>query len=68
MASEDPFLRRYRRFLIVFVLVAATLAAGLGFWKLWQGDGFAAFLALLCVGFFVLLAHGYRRDEEERSR
>ena len=67
MTAEDPGLVRFRRFVTAFVLVAALLAALLGGYLLWTGRGFFAFIALLCVGFFVLIAHGYRQDAEERG-
>lgn len=67
MPAEDPGLVRYRRFVTAFVLVGALLAALLGGFLLWQGRAFYAFVALLCVGFFVLIAHGYRQDAEERE-
>ncbi|MHC4550290.1 MAG: hypothetical protein ACYTEZ_16085 [Planctomycetota bacterium] len=64
---EDPGLSAYRRFLVAFVLVGALAAAVVGAVLLWRGRGFPAFLALCCVGFFALLAHGYRQDAEERG-
>jgi purine-cytosine permease-like protein len=66
--SEDPGLRRYRRILVALVLCGAVLAAGVGGWLIFHGKVFPALMALLCVGFFGLLAHGYRQDEEERDR
>lgn len=66
--SEDPGLRAYRRVVSAFVLVGALIASVVGGVLLWRGLAFEAFLALLAVGFFVLLAHGYRQDEEERNR
>jgi len=65
---EDPGLRSYRRVVTGFVLVGALIAAVVGGVLLWRGQPFEAFLALVAVGFFVLLAHGYRQDEEERNR
>jgi hypothetical protein len=67
MGGEDPAVRAYRRVLVVFVLVGALIALGVGAWLLWNGRGFEAFLALSAAGLFVLLAHGYRQDEEERG-
>jgi hypothetical protein len=63
---EDPGLRTYRRAVTGFVLAGALIAAVVGGALLWRGHVFEAFLALLAVGFFVLLAHGYRQDEAER--
>jgi hypothetical protein len=68
MGGEDPRLRAYRRVVTAFVLVAALIAAVVGGRLLWRGRPFEAFLALCAVGLFVLLAHGYRQDEEERNR
>ena len=65
---EDPGLRRYRRIVVSFVLAAALVAAGLGAALLWRGQAFAAFLCVCAMGFFVLLIHGYRQDEEERNK
>jgi hypothetical protein len=64
---EDEGLRTYRRAVTGFVLAGALIAAVVGGVLLWRGLVFEAFLALLAVGFFVLLAHGYRQDEEERK-
>lgn len=64
---EDPGLRSYRRAVTGFVLVGALIAAIVGGVLLWRGQPFEALLALLCLGFLVLLAHGYRQDDEERN-
>jgi len=64
---EDPALRTYRRALTGFVLVGALIAGIVGGVLLWRGQVFEALLALVAVGFFVLLAYGYRQDEEERK-
>ena len=65
---EDPSLRSYRRAVTAFVLVGALIAAAVGGWCVSTGNGFAAFLALCVVGFLVLVAYGYRQDDEERNR
>lgn len=65
---EDPSLRGYRRVVTAFVLVGALIAAGVGGWCVWTGNGFAGFLALCVVGFLALVAYGYKQDEEERNR
>lgn len=65
---EDPGLKTYRRAVTGFVLAGALIAAVVGGVLLWRGLLFEAFLSLLAVGFFALLAHGYRQDEEERGR
>jgi hypothetical protein len=64
---EDPSLRGYRRVVTTFVLTGALIAAGVGGWCLFNGNGFGAFLALCVVGFLVLLVHGYRQDADERK-
>jgi hypothetical protein len=65
---EDPALRTYRRIVTGFVLLGAGIAAVVGGVLLFRGKVFEAFLALVAVGFFVLLAYGYRQDQEERNR
>ncbi len=65
---EDPSLRGYRRVVTAFVLVGALVAATVGGWCVWTGRVFPAFLALCVIGFLVLVAHGYRQDEDERNR
>jgi hypothetical protein len=64
---EDPAVRTYRRVLVVFVLVGALIAVGVGLWLLLSGRLFEAFLGLCAAGLFVLLAYGYRQDERERG-
>lgn len=63
---EDPGTVRYRRLLVAFVLFMGLVVAGIGVRLLWTGRPFYAFLALLVLGFLVLLVHGYRQEEEER--
>lgn len=63
--NETPGLAAYRRFLVVFGLVAALLATIVGFVLILRGKGFYAFLALCIVGFVVLVVHGYRQEAEE---
>ncbi|MEM8883306.1 MAG: hypothetical protein AAGD14_04490 [Planctomycetota bacterium] len=58
----------YRRFLIVFGLVAALLASFVGARLILAGKGFFGFLALCVVGFIILVVHGYRQEAEEESR
>lgn len=65
---EDPSLRGYRRVVTAFVLVGALIAAAVGGWCVWTGNGFGGFLALCVVGFLALIAYGYKQDEEERNR
>ncbi len=65
---EDPSLRAYRRVVTAFVLVGALIAAIVGGWCVWRGMVFPGFLALCMIGFLVLVAYGYRQDDEERNR
>jgi hypothetical protein len=65
---EDARLRTYRRLLTVLVLVGALVATTVGGVLLWRGKAFEGFMALCAVGLFVLIAHGYRQDDEERNR
>lgn len=65
---EDKRLNAYRRVVTAFILVGALVATVVGGVLVWRGKLFEAFVALCAVGLFVLLAHGYRQDEEERNR
>jgi hypothetical protein len=56
----------YRRFLMVFGLVAAVLATTVGGVLIARGHVFYSFLALCVVGFLILVVHGYRQEAEER--
>ena len=56
----------YRRFLMVFGLVAALLATTVGGVLIARGYVFYSFLALCVVGFLILVVHGYRQEAEER--
>lgn len=66
MPEQDPSLRSYRRFLVTFLLLAGCVAVYIGAKRLAAGEIFAAVLALLMLGFIVLLMHGYVQDERER--
>ena len=68
MPGEHPSLRRYRRFLVAFILVAAGAAALAGGVLLFKGKPFYGFLAVLVVGFLALLVHGYLEDDRERNK
>ncbi len=68
MAPEDPALKSYRRFLVVFVLVAGLIATTIGAVLVWKAKFFPAFLCVCVVAWLVLVAYGYRQDEEERGR
>jgi len=63
-SNETPGLAAYRRFLVVFGLVAALLATTVGIVLIVRGKGFYAFLALCVVGFIILVVHGYRQEAE----
>ena len=58
----------YRRFLVVFGLVAALLATTVGGVLIARGYVFYSFLALCVVGFVILVVHGYRQEAEEERR
>ena len=67
MPEQDPSLRTYRRFLVTLLLLVGGVAVYIGAKKLAEGEIFAAILALLTLGFIVLLMYGYVQDERERS-
>ena len=64
MPRQSPALQAYRRFLVVFGLVAAVLATVIGVVLIVKGKGFFAFLALCIVAFLILVIHGYRQEAE----
>ena len=56
MPRQSPALQAYRRFLVVFGLVAAVLATVIGVVLIVKGKGFFAFLALCIVAYWTGLA------------
>ena len=66
-SNETPGLAAYRRFLVVFGLVAVMLATTVGIVLLIKGKGFFAFLALCVVAFITLVIHGYRQEAEQHA-
>ena len=60
----DPGKEAYRRFLMIFGLVAACVAATVGGVLIYRGHAFYSFLALCVVGFIILVVQGYRQDAE----
>jgi len=52
----------YRRFLMIFGLVAAAVATAVGGVLISKGHVFYSFLALCVVGFIILVVHGYAQD------
>ncbi len=67
MPEQDPSLSNYRRFLVTLLLLAGCVAVYIGAKKLGEGKLFAAFLALLMLGYLVLLMYGYVQDDRERN-
>ncbi len=65
--AEDPALQRYRRFLVILLLVGSLIAITVGAMFVRRGYPFYALLAVLVLGFLVLLTHGYRQDAEEQA-
>ena len=61
---DDPGHAAYRRFLMIFGLVAAVVATTVGGVLISRGHVFYSFLALCVVGFIVLVVHGYQQDAE----
>ena len=62
--QDDPGQDAYRRFLMIFGLVAAVVATTVGGVLISRGYVFYSFLALCVVGFIILVVHGYRQDAE----
>ena len=59
----------YRRFLVLFGLVAALGVTTVGGVLIFRGKDFYSFLALCVVGFITLVIHGYVQEAEaERHR
>ena len=56
----------FRRLLIGLILAMAVGVAWVGARLAWQGTGYPAILAILVLGWLVLVIHGYRQDERDR--
>ncbi|MHC4955389.1 MAG: hypothetical protein ACYTGZ_16170 [Planctomycetota bacterium] len=63
--QDDRGAGAYRRFLMVFGLVAAAVATAVGGVLIARGHGFYSFLALCVVAFLILVVHGYRQEAAE---
>lgn len=61
---DDSGHAAYRRFLMIFGLVAAVVATTVGGVLISRGHVFYSFLALCVVGFIVLVVHGYQQDAD----
>jgi hypothetical protein len=68
MPHDDPRSRRYRRWVVTLLTVVGLGVAFVGARMAWQGKGLYAVLALLVLGWLVLVLHGYRQEERERNR
>ena len=66
-SREEPALRQYRRILIVFVALMSLVALAVGGVLASKGRYFEAVLALLVVGYLLILIRGYRQDAKERE-
>jgi fatty acid desaturase len=66
-SREDPALRMYRRILTTFVALMALVALTVSGVLFSRGRPFEAVLALLVVGYLLLLMRGYRQDARERE-
>ena len=66
-SREDPALRMYRRVLIVFVAVMAAAAIYKSVAWFVEGRAFQGVMALLVLGFLLLLIRGYRQDARDRE-
>ena len=64
---DEPGAKAYRRFLMVFGLVAAVVATTVGGVLISRGYGFYSFLALCVVAFLILVVHGYRQEAAEHG-
>ena len=63
--TPQPEKEAYRRFLMIFGLVAAAVATTVGAVLVYRGYVFYSFLALCVVAFIILVVHGYRQDAEQ---
>ena len=68
MPHDDPQSRQFRRWVAGLVLAMAAGVAYLGARMAWEGRALHAVLALLVLGWLVLVLHGYRQEEQERNR
>lgn len=66
-SREEPALRHYRRILIVFVALMALVALTISGVLASKGRYFEAVLALLVLGYLLILIRGYRQDARERE-
>lgn len=67
MPHDDPRTRRFRRWIVGLLGCVALGVAFLGARMAWQGKGLHAVLALLVLGWLVLVLHGYRQEERDRN-
>jgi len=68
MPHDDPQTRRYRRWVVSLLTFVGLGVAFVGARMAWQGRGMHAVLALLVLGWLVLVLHGYRQEERDRNR
>lgn len=68
MPHDDPQTRRFRRWVVLLILAMAVGVAYVGARMAWQGRLLHAILALLVLGWLVLVLHGYRQEERDRNR
>ena len=66
-SREEPALRHYRRILIVFVSLMSIVALVVSGVLASKGRYFEAVLALLVLGYLLILIRGYRQDARERE-
>lgn len=66
MHRDDAGTRLYRKLVVLLILCMALGVAVIGGVMAWRGRGFFALLALLVLGWLMLVVHGYRQDERER--
>ena len=68
MPKDDKRTRAYRRLVVALVLCMAVGVATVGAKLAWQGKGYPAILALLVLGWLILVVYGYRQDERDSDR
>ena len=57
----------FRRLLIALILFMALGVAFVGGKLAWRGQGYPAILALLVLGWLILVLYGYRQDQREKE-
>jgi hypothetical protein len=67
MPHDDSGTRLFRKLVVILILCMALGVATVGGIMAWRGQGFYSLLALLVLGWLILVVHGYRQDEREKQ-